>query len=256
VPLEELVSELGEKLSVLPDYITISGSGEPTLFSPLGDLIDRVKSMTDIPVAVLTNGSLLWKKEVRSELMNADLVVPSLDAADEAMFRAVNRPHKDISFDKMLGGLIKMREEFQGKYWLEIFLLGGYTGIEAEVTKLAKCVDRIKPDRIQLNTVMRPPAEDFAVGISYDRMAKFAAMFNPPAEVIADFNDIHEKPEFFSGRAEILTMLQRRPCSVDDIAGGLGMHRNEIVKYLEDLTVQNLVERSLVGGRIFYKAKH
>ncbi|MCK4625431.1 MAG: radical SAM protein, partial [Phycisphaerae bacterium] len=123
VPLDDVVAELKTNLSSQPDYITLSGSGEPTLYSRTGELIDRIKAVTDVPVAVLTNGSLLWNQEVCAQLMNADLIVPSLDAGDEMMFRAVNRPHEDISFEKMLKGLIEFRREYQGQYWLEVMFL-------------------------------------------------------------------------------------------------------------------------------------
>lgn len=254
VPLGEVLAELKSRLSSKPDYITLSGSGEPTLFADVGELIGSIKAMTDVPVAVLTNGSLLWHRDVRAQLINADLVVPSLDAGDEAMFRAVNRPHEDISFEKMLEGLIDFRREFSGRYWLEVFLLSGHTAIEAEVLKLARCVDLIKPDRVQLNTVVRPPAESFAVGVSQQRLVELAAMFTPPAEVIADFSGVHEQAEFAAGRDEILNMLRRRPCSIDEIAGGLGMHRNEVIKYVEELTARKLLVQSSVGGRLYYKA--
>ncbi len=119
VPLDGVLEDLRQKLSTRPDYITLSGSGEPTLYSRLDELIDRIKTMTDVPVAVLTNGALFADKELRRQLMEADLVVPSLDAGDEAMFQMVNRPHQDISFEHMLQGLIDFRREYQGKYWLE-----------------------------------------------------------------------------------------------------------------------------------------
>ncbi|NQT19895.1 MAG: radical SAM protein, partial [Planctomycetes bacterium] len=106
VPLDDVVLELKDRLSSRPDYITLSGSGEPTLYSRVAELIDRIKVMTDVPVAVLTNGSLLWQEEVRRQLMKADLVIPSLDAGDEVMFRLVNRPHEDVSFERMLAGLV------------------------------------------------------------------------------------------------------------------------------------------------------
>jgi wyosine [tRNA(Phe)-imidazoG37] synthetase (radical SAM superfamily) len=252
-PLDEIVSDLKAKLTSRPDYITLSGSGEPTLFSRLGELIDRIKSLSDVPVALLTNGSLLWRDDVRSQVQNADLIIPSLDAADETLFRAVNRPHEDISFEKMLGGLIALRKEFKGNYWLEIFLLAGYTALEAEVVKLVTCADRIKPDRVQLNTVIRPPAEDFACAVSRKQMTEFAKMFHQPAEVIADFPRRHERIDFSVGREEILNMLSRRPCSVEDIATGLGMHPNEILKHLEGLADRNLIVHSMVDGKVYYK---
>jgi len=254
VPLDDVVAELKEKLSTRPDYITLSGSGEPTLFSRMGELIDRIKDMTDIPVAVLTNGSLLWQDDVRKDVSKADLVIPSLDAGDEAKFRYVNRPHETITFETMLQGLIDLRRECQGQYWLEVFLLAGYTAIDSEVKKIVSCVDLIRPDRVQLNTVTRPPTESFAEPVPRERMEEFAAMFAPPAEVIADYRGVHEQSAFVAGREEVFSMLQRRPCSVEDIAEGLGMHRNEVVKYTEELTALKLIKQTVVEGRLYYQA--
>lgn len=255
VPLEAVLAELKTRLSSGPDYITFSGSGEPTLFSRLGELIERIKALTDIPVAVLTNGSLLWQAEVRSQLMNADLVIPSLDASDQATFRMVNRPHADISFDVMLGGLVDFRREYPGRYWLEVFLLADHASDEAELTRLIRCVGLICPDRVQLNTVSRPPAESNAAAVPRERLAELAARFTPPAEVIVASQGAAEQAEFSAGRAEVLNMLRRRPCSIDDIADGLGLHRNEVIKCVEELTAQKLVVQSSVGGRLYYKAQ-
>jgi len=254
VQLDEVLAELRDKLSTRPDYITLSGSGEPTLFSRTGELIDAIKGMTEVPVAVLTNGSLLWQPEVRRELRAADLVVPSLDAGDEMRYRHINRPCESISFEKMLEGLILFRSEFSGAYWLEVFLLAGYTAIEAEVGKLAECVKRIRPDRVQLNTVTRPPADAFAEAVAPEAMARLAALFTPPAEVIADYRGVHGQSDFAAGREEILNMLRRRPCSVEDVAHGLGLHINEVIKHVEELNAQGLVEPSLSGGILYYRA--
>lgn len=254
VPLADVVDELRKSLPSEPDYITLSGSGEPTLHRQLGELVARIKKITAIPVAVLTNGSLLWRGDVRQQLLGADLVIPSLDAGDEIMFRLVNRPHEGISFEKMLAGLIGFRRQFRGEYWLEVFVLGAYTAIPAELSKLAECVRRIKPDRVQLNTVTRPPAEKYAGGVSPERLASLSSLFGPTAEVIAEFRDVHREPEFAAGREEILAMLRRRPCSVDDIAGGLGMHRNEVIKYIEELNAESLLDQSVIADRLYYKA--
>ena len=256
VPLEKVVAELESRLSSQPDYITLSGSGEPTLHSQVGELIARIKTLTDTPVAVLTNGSLLWREEMRRELLRADLVVPSLDAGDERMFQVVNRPHERISFERMLDGLVAFRQEYRGQYWLEVMVVGGHTATPTEVAKLADCAHRIQPNRVQLNTVTRPPAEKRAVGVSREQLTEFSLLFQPPAEVIADFRDIHGESEFVVDREEVLAMLQRRPCSIEDVAHGLGMHQNEVVKHLEELRSQGAVESSTSQNKHYYKAVH
>ena len=255
-PLDDVIDELKQKLALKPDYVTLSGSGEPTLYSRLGELIDRVRSMTEIPVAVLTNGSLLWQDEVRRQLMHARLVIPSLDAGHDTMFHAVNRPHPDISFERMLGGLMAFRGDYHGEYWLEVFLLAGYTAVPAEVRKIADCVARIKPDRAQLNTVTRPPAEQYALAVDRGRLKEFAGMFDPPAEVIADYRGVHAQSDFKAGRDSVLEMIRRRPCSLEDVAVGLGMHRNEVIKYVEELDAEGLLEKRSSSGKLFYSGKH
>ena len=256
VPLDEVLAELKDKLATHPDYITLSGSGEPALFSRLDELIAGIRSMTKVPVAVLTNGSLLWQENVRRQLMDAHLVIPSLDAGHAGMFQAVNRPHEGISFDRMLDGLIDFREEYYGDYWLEVFLLAGHTAVDSELGKIAQCVRRIKPDRVQLNTATRPTAEDYAVMVDRKRLGDLAARFDPPAEVIADYRGVHAQSEFQAGRESVLEMIQRRPCSLDDIANGLNMHRNAVVKYIEELDASGLLQKRYSAGKTFYSGAH
>lgn len=242
VPLERVVDELRGKLASGPDYITIGGSGEPTLYSRIGDLIDEIRSMTDIPVAVLTNGSLLWKQDVRNDLRKAHVLIPSLDVGDNVLFQAVNRPHPAITFERLLDGLAASRQEFQGEYWLEVLLLAGYTAIEADVKKIAKRSAEIGPDRIHLNTCVRPPAEEFAYAVDRRRLIELAGLFTPPAEVIADFKPVLSRTTRTAGTGEILQMLQRRPCTAPDIAAGLGIHPARVLKDLERLVLEGLVE--------------
>jgi wyosine [tRNA(Phe)-imidazoG37] synthetase (radical SAM superfamily) len=255
VPLEEVVADVRQALARRPDYITLSGSGEPTLYSRLGELIARIKHIADIPVAVLTNGSLLWQAEVRRDLAAADVLIPSLDAGDATVFETVNRPHLAIDFHAMVEGLACMRREFGGHFWLEVFLLNGYTGLPGQIERLVELVARIGPERVQLNTVCRPPAEDYAVGLCAERMAELAGMFRPAAEVISDFRGIHQAREFAAGRKDLLALLRRRPCTAGDIADGLQMHLNAVAKYLEELVVRGEVESRRVAGLIYYRCR-
>lgn len=254
VPIQDVLEEVRSRLSAQPDHITLSGSGEPTLFSRIGDLIDGIKSITNIPVAVLTNGSLLWQPETQRALHDADLLLPSLDAGDETRFRHINRPHEAISFEKMLEGLIESRRVFRGQYWLEVFLLAGYTTVEAEIRKLSRCVDLIKPDRVQLNTVTRPPAEGFAEAVSRERLTQAAAMFDQPAEAIAELHRAREHADLPSSREDILNMLRRRPCSIAQIVDGLGLRCAEVVKYVEALQAEELLEVMETADGRYYKA--
>jgi len=254
VPIDIVTKQLKEKLDSKPDYITLSGSGEPTLYSRLEELISRIKDITDIPVAVLTNGSLLWLPEVRDALKSADMVVPSLDAGSSQMFQYVNRPHSDITFSKMLQGLVEFRKDYNGQYWLEVFLLAGVTTTEMEINRLKTCIAAIQPDLVQINTVTRPPAENFAEPVPQKQLEQITAKLYKKAEVIADYKDVHKEKDFTARREDILTLLQRRPCSIEDVAAGLGLHRNEVVKYIEELSAEGKIEAKPQNQQFYYKA--
>lgn len=255
-PVEDIIGDAREKLKEIPhpDYITISGLGEPILYSRIGDVIRGIKDVTNIPVAVLTNGSLFFLETVRDSVMEADLIIPSLDAGDKEMFSYVNRPHRDISFEKMVEGLCLLREHFEGPFWLEVFLVKGSTDRESEILKIKTWTDRIAPDRIQLNTAVRTPAEDFVEVVEEDKLEEIARLFGPSCEVIADYTKVHDIVEFRRTRDDVLQMLIRRPCSIDDISAGLNLHKNEVVKYIDELLDQRLIQKRKRLNKIFYSA--
>ncbi len=257
VPLKDLVQEIGQVMAtgVTADYITLAGSGEPTLNSKIESVISELKSKTDIPIAVLTNGSLLWNPEVRKSILEADLILPSLDAAGEATFGYVNRPLPEVTFEKLMDGLIALRKEFKKEIWLEVMLIGGVTAIPLEVEKIAMLASRVKADRIQLNTVTRPPAEEFAYAVPPERMEELAGLFGAGAEVIVDYAGGKNLEWAGIDRQEVLNLLDRRPCAVEDIAGGLGIHRNEVLKHIGALTKNGLVETESRENKIYYVKK-
>ncbi|MBN1498058.1 MAG: radical SAM protein [Spirochaetes bacterium] len=252
-PLDDIMCEVEEKLSSKPDYITLSGSGEPTLYTRLGDLVEGIRSITSIPIAILTNGSLLWDTEVRRQITGAQLVVPSLDAGDDILFQKVNRPHPAISFEQMVGGIADFRREYRGTLWLEVFILGGLTSLPEEAMKIAALANKIAPDRVQLNTVTRPPAEDWAVRVPEAAMRELALLFDPPAEIIADYRKESTNDAFTATRESVLETIRRRPCSVEDIAGGLGIHRHEALKHIEELITQGQIEKTRSGETVYYR---
>jgi len=256
VPVNEVLAELERKLAGenAPDYISLAGSGEPTLNAGIGDLIGKIQGLTDIPVAVLTNGSLLGMGEVQDPLMAADLVVPSLDAGDERLFRYVNRPHGDISFEGMVDGIAAFTDRFPGEVWLEVFLLAGVTGIPSEVKKIAALARRIGPARVQLNTVYRPPAEEFARPLSTDQMFTLKDIFPGSVEIISESERDGERiwPLAEAREADILALLRRRPCTSADVASGLGIHLTEALKGLEALAAAGKAHTVVTSGRRFY----
>lgn len=257
VPLRGVLAELRRKLAKCkPDYITLSGSGEPTLYSRMGELIQAIKKESRIPVAVLTNGSLLWDADVQNALMQADLVIPSLDAGNDAAFQYINRPHPSITFEKMIAGLADFRTKYKGTIWLEVFLLGGVTAIKSEVASLAKLVKKLRPDRIQLNTVTRPPAEDFAFPVPHIQMRKICRAFGKKSEVIADYSAPAAESTSAPDAGNLLTLLRRRPCTVKDIADGLGLHPTQAAKALEHLCDTHEIIEQRIGSNVYFRASN
>ena len=192
VPVDAVVADVERRLAELdtpPDYVTLAGSGEPTLHSRLGDLAAAIRRRTDVPLAVLTNGSLLSEPAVADALAEVDLVVPSLDAGTAAMWRRVNRPHPDLDWETMLGGMERFAHRFAGEVWLEVMILKGLTDTESDVSAIAMLARRLRPDRIQLNTAVRPAAEEDVAAVARDRLETLAARFDPPAEVVAEFRE-------------------------------------------------------------------
>jgi wyosine [tRNA(Phe)-imidazoG37] synthetase (radical SAM superfamily) len=256
VDIGAVLAELREGLArgLQADFITISGSGEPTLNSRLGELIDGIRNITDIPVAILTNGTLLYREDVRADCAKADVVLPSLDAGDEQSFQKVNRPHKDISIEKLIDGLCAFRNEFSGQIWLEVFIVEGLNTDSEQISKIKDAVERIHPDKVQLNTAVRPTAEMGVERVDAEKLQVIASRLGEKCEVVADFSPGRHGKLTESKAEDVLSMLKRRPCSLNDICSGLGIHRNEALKYITHFQQQGFVDSEQKGGTVFFKA--
>jgi wyosine [tRNA(Phe)-imidazoG37] synthetase (radical SAM superfamily) len=256
VPIEAVLAELQDRLKegLKADFITISGSGEPTLHRRLGELIDGIKKLTRIPVAVITNGTLFYRRDVRADCARADVVVPSLDAGNEATFGKINRPHRDISIEKLVAGLCAFRKEFAGRIWLEVFLVEGLNTDIAEINKIKGLIERIGPDKVHLNTAVRPTAEPGIRRVDPKKLEAIASQMGPNCEVAADFPPRHTAGVIDSRAADILSMLKRRPCSLDDICSGLGIRREEVLKHISELRSQGAVRSEEKDGITYFRA--
>jgi len=253
VPTEEVLADVTKWLAGdgKADYITMSGSGEPTLHSGLGKIIKRIRELTDIPVAVITNGSLLWLDCVAEACALADLVVPSLDAGSAEIYTQVNRPHPDITFDLMLKGLQSFRDRYKGTIWLEVMLVGGVNDSPEQIAAMADFVRTIQPERIQVNTVVRPPTEKYAECIAPEKLQQLAVSLG--GDVIAPFDISHTHEAKSDQTGSILELLKRRPCTVLDIASGLGIHENEVVKQLNKMLEEGTVVATRRGENVLYR---
>jgi wyosine [tRNA(Phe)-imidazoG37] synthetase (radical SAM superfamily) len=252
-----ILTELRDRLAegVIADYVTIGGSGEPTLNSRLGDLIDGIRGMTSIPIAVLTNGTLLYRPDVRADCAKADVVLPSLDACDAAVFGRVNRPAPDISIEKLVDGLRQFRDEYSGQIWLEVFLIEGMNTSDEQITALKRLIDQVRPDKVQLNSAVRPSAEKGIEPIGEDRLAAIARRIGPNCEVVgaAPVGSVDRHTQHT--RADVISMLKRRPCSLNDICAGLGIEPSEAMHYVNDLMDADVVTTEPRGPVTYYLAK-
>ncbi len=239
--LEEIKKFL--KTGARVDFITFSGSGEPTLNKSIGWLIREIKKITKIPVAVLTNSTLLSRAEVRKELAAAEVVVPSLDAATQPVFEKINRPHPSLKVEKIIDGLAKFRKEFKGQIWLEIMLVKGVNDSPAHLKKLKEAVDRINPDKIHLNTVVRPPAEKTARPLTPEEMNKIKDVFGQKAEVIASFRKKEQEIAPPDIAEAILAIVRRRPVSLEDLENSLGQTREELSLEIQKLLQQKKIKQ-------------
>jgi len=239
-----------------PDYITFSGSGEPTLNLRIGEVLQFIRQTKPfIPVAVLTNGTLLNDKQVREGIQKANVVLPSLDAATERVFKRINRPAENLSIAKYLQGLIDFRKEYKGKIWLEIFILPDYNDTENELSELKKVILTINPDSVQLNTLDRPGTIPDLRGATRDELQKIVEFWDlDHVEIIAA---APERKDLQSYRhdieAAIMETIERRPCTSTDMAQMLGLHISEINKYLDVLESENKIETVRQIRGVFYQ---
>jgi len=283
VSAEVILTEIRDMVrkGLKADFITIGGSGEPTLNSQLGQIIDGIRKITDIPVAVLTTGTLLYRQDVRADCAKADVVLPSLDAGDKRAFEDVNCPHKEIMIETLISGLCDFRNQFTGKIWLEVFLIEGLNTDAAQIIEIKKAIERIQPDKVQINTAVRPTTQPAIKKVDAQKLEAIAEELGEKCEVVADFSPARCSKRM-SGRTQdvvdpmvasgvspvgnmsqdgdpekmesLLSMLKRRPCSLDEINSALGIGRIEALKYITHYQQQSIVDSFEKDGIIFFKA--
>jgi len=190
VLVQDILAELRAWLENNPkeakelNYITLSGAGEPTLNSKLGDLITGVRKLSMAKVAVITNSALLALAQVRIELKGADLIVPSLDSVDPRIFAKLDRPHPEIKLEEVIEGLVALRKEFRGKLWLEVMLVCGINdGIE-HINRLKEAINRINPDKIQLNSPVRTTTEPGILPVDRNKLEQIKGILGAKCEII------------------------------------------------------------------------
>jgi len=260
VPLTSVKEELTDYFTnnPRPDYITFSGSGEPTLNSSIGDGLHFIRNhIHDIPVAILTNGTLFSIKQVREEIKDATLVMPSLDAATEKIFRKINRPYPRLKIDKIIEGLVRLRKEYSGQIWLEIFIVPGMNDTVYELTALKQAIEEIEPDRVQLNTLDRPGPVSTVRAATRQELEHIIHFWK--LENVSIIADVSDRKELLAYRKDtesaILGTIARRPCTLKDLSEILGLQINEVNKYLDFLEADGKIKMVKQKRGFFYQLK-
>ncbi|MBU4303000.1 MAG: radical SAM protein [Candidatus Omnitrophica bacterium] len=187
---DEIIRELKSWMQNNPQdaqelkFVTLSGLGEPTLNTCIGELIDQVKNITGSKIAVITNSTLLGDPTVRQGLLKADLIVPSLDAVDLKIFKQIDRPHAGIKLNEIIDGLVALRKEFHGQIWLEVMLIAGMNDGLGHIAELKKAILRINPDKIQLNSPVRSTAEQNVFPVEKGKLEQIREILGDKAEII------------------------------------------------------------------------
>jgi wyosine [tRNA(Phe)-imidazoG37] synthetase (radical SAM superfamily) len=256
IPASSIIRDCREALQKwgdAVDYVACSGSGEPTLNLVIGEVIEEIKRLTSVPVAVITNSSLLHQAAVREAIILADVVMPSLDAVTPSVFQTINRPHPSLDITQIIQGLVDFRREYQGQIWLEILLCRGVNDGGEEIEELQQAIRTIKPDKVQLNTVVRPAVEDYASSLLPDRMEQIRTSFGKNVEIIAEFVGNGKARAGEQVGEKVIHIIQRRPVTPDDLARILGLHHLEITKILDKLTKEGKISYRVFNKRLYYE---
>ena len=257
VNVETVLIELKDYLKTNPylDFITFAGSGEPLLNSKIGYLIKEIKKITDTKIAIITNGALFCKDEVIDEVLEADIIIPSLDAVSEEIFQKINRPNEEYRIEDIKKGLVNLRKKYKGKIALEIFIIDGLNNIKEELDEFKKVIKEINPDKIQLNSLDRPPVEGWVKKAPIKKLEEIIEYWGfENAEIVTKYKSRRLIKSYDENSEKmILNMIEKRPCTLKDLKEVTGINVSELNKYLDVLEKEGKV-KSVIGERgVFLK---
>ncbi len=260
-PTADIIAEIDELLAENHndkpiDVFTITATGEPTLHTGLKTVIEHIKKNTGKPVVVLTNGAMFDRADVRQDLMEADIVIPSLDSARADSFRRIDRPAECVNLPEIILGLGIFCKEFSGQVWLEVLLVKNINDSREDITALQEAIAVIKPDKTQLNTVVRPPLEAFARPLTEEELNDIARQLPGHVEIIARFAKKDRKNPRLPDPEEILSMLVRRPCTVSDISEALNLDIKATYQLIDELIEKGKVIPMSHQGKTYYQPPH
>ena len=232
------------------DFVTFSGSGEPTLCKNIGYLARRAKEIFKKPLALITNSSLLWREDVLEDIEAFDVVMPSLDACTQEVFERINRPAEGITVELIKEGLLKLKGRFKGSIYLEILFVKGVNNMPREVELLKEFVQILKPHKVHINTVFRPPPERWVKRVDDGELSSLKKVFGDMSEVCSPFK---REPEASGMEEVVIKALKVRPMTVEDISKVLGKSPLVVMKILEFMVSKGLLKKEIHGGEVFFR---
>lgn len=256
VPPADILAEVCQTLEAHSpgtiDWVTFVGSGEPTLHTNIGWLIEHVKAVTDIPIAVITNGSLLYDPQVRRDLSHADAVLPTFDAGTPALFRHINRPHPRATFERLVNGLVAFRKHYRGRLWVEVMLIKGLNDTEQALHAIASVLRRIEPDEIHISLPIRPPAEPWVQPSGAEGVMRAQAILGSVARVLHPAAGSFDLSGIDDPAAAVLSIITRHPMRQEELEQTLPGPIDDVLIELESSGRAQVVERY---GVRFWSAK-
>ena len=240
VPPEAILAEVAQVLARHSageiDYISFVGSGEPTLHASIGYLIRAVKAMTTIPVAVITNGALLYREDVRRDLLPADVVMPTVSAGTADLFRRIHRPHADAGFERLIEGVTAFRAEYSGQLWVEVMLIRDLNDTVAALRDLASVLRAIKPDQVHIVLPERPPAEEWVEPVDTETLLRAEAILGSVTHVVHPHAQGVDVTDYATPDEAIWSIVMRHPMSQPQLERALhGWNPEEIAAALTTL---------------------
>jgi wyosine [tRNA(Phe)-imidazoG37] synthetase (radical SAM superfamily) len=258
-PQEEILVEVKQALAAHEsgeiNWVTFVGSGEPTLHSRMGELIRHVKALTPLPVAVITNGALLYLPKVREELSAADAILPTLDAGNARLYRKINRPHPDITFERLVDGLVAFRKEYQGKLWVEVMLVRGLNDTEESLREIVAVMERIQPDEVHINLPTRPPAETWVQPPDEEGLMRALALLGEIARVVHPADGSFDLSGFENVVDAIVSIITRHP--MNEVELRLTLEKwtpGQVDKALQELSASGRAQVVERYGKRFWSA--
>ncbi|MHA1355019.1 MAG: radical SAM protein [Candidatus Heimdallarchaeota archaeon] len=253
-PKEDILAEIRSftKSSNDFDYITFVGEGEPTLCKSLGWLIRSTKEFTDKPVAVITNGALLHDPEVRTDLLAADVILPTLDATTPELFKKINRPKKELTISKIIQGMKDFRSEFQGQIWMEVMLVKGLNDSPETIAKIKTVLDDLGCDRVYVNVPIRPPAEKWVEIPDKDRVLEICSTLNAYNIAHYESNQGFQISANDDMEDQIVKITTRHPLRETQILAMFDLPSQEIIQLLENMAKKGKLKRVIYNKEIFW----